>query len=65
MNDLNNGYLSTQQLCDRYGNISKRTLLHWRATRGFPKPVFTARTALYSVDDVLAWESANFKTSAA
>ncbi|QSX32494.1 hypothetical protein JYB87_12030 [Shewanella avicenniae] len=57
-------YLSTNQLCLRYGGISKRTLLYWRESRGFPMPVFTARIALYAKKDVLAWEAENFNLTA-
>lgn len=54
------GYFSTAQLLSRYGDISRRTLLYWRETRGFPQPAFTARTALYARDAVFEWERENF-----
>lgn len=57
---MNEGYFSTEQLCKRYGNISKRTLLYWRQVRGFPMPAFTARVALYSRESVADWENKNF-----
>ncbi len=54
------GYFSTAQLQERYGNISKRTLLYWRETRGFPKPAFTTKIALYAKEDVFSWEREHF-----
>ncbi|QPG06527.1 helix-turn-helix domain-containing protein [Salinimonas marina] len=55
------GYISSKQLCERYGNLSKRTLLYWRETKGFPLPCFTGKMALYSKADVIAWEQQNFQ----
>lgn len=58
-------YFSTNELCTRYGNVSKRCILKWRAEKGFPAPVFTGRIALYSADDVYKWEQVNFNLNKA
>lgn len=60
---MSSGYYSTNQLCKRYGDISKRTLLHWRQTENFPMPAFTKRVAFYDIDEVHAWENKQRKAS--
>lgn len=54
-------YMSTDQVCQRYGGVSKRTILEWRQKRGFPLPAYTARSAFYHVSEVLAWEKEHFR----
>ncbi|MGL4939405.1 hypothetical protein [Shewanella sp.] len=54
-------YFSTNQLCERYGGVTKRCILKWRDEKGFPLPAFTGRIALYSADAVYAWEKMNFR----
>lgn len=53
-------YFSTNELCQRYGGVTKRCILKWRDEKGFPQPVFSGRIALYSADDVFEWEKKNF-----
>ena len=51
-------YLSTAQLCEKFGNISKRTLLRWQEKRNFPTPTISYRGGanLWTLSDVLKWE---------
>lgn len=52
-------YLSTAQVCDRFGGVSGRTIKRWQSTNKFPKPVISTRGAvsLYKLADIQAWES--------
>lgn len=54
------GFLSARQIMARY-DISRRTVNHWRKTRGFPDPVVASNgsKSLYSKEAVLQWEREN------
>ena len=60
---MDNGqvYLTTEQVCNRYGGVSKRTISEWRQNRNFPLPAFKARIAFYLIEDILGWEQDNFR----
>lgn len=58
-------YFSTNELCQRYGGVTKRCILKWRDEKGFPAPAFTGRIALYSADAVYEWERKNFNLNKA
>ena len=51
-------YLSAAQLCEKFGNISKRTLLRWQEKRNFPAPTISYRGGanLWTLSDVLESE---------
>mgnify|MGYP003611968217 CR=1 FL=1 len=51
-------YMTTTQVCKRFGNIASRTLKRWQDSRKFPKPVITAKgsPSMYSLDDIVKWE---------
>lgn len=51
-------YVSTSQLCERYGR-SSRTINRWQTTMGFPKPIISGGNGSESrwrESDILAWE---------
>lgn len=57
-------YWSTKQICERFGNISSRTLSRWVESRGFPPSVTPdGGSNLYVIADVLAWEENYFTTA--
>ncbi|MBP5979081.1 MAG: helix-turn-helix domain-containing protein [Halomonas sp.] len=51
-------YVSTSELCKRYGR-SRNTLLRWRMTKGFPRPVIQGghgAESRWRESDLKAWE---------
>lgn len=51
-------YLSTSDLCSRYGRTSK-TLSRWQRSRGFPRPIVPGghgAEARWRESDIKAWE---------
>lgn len=55
------GYMSRKSLMNRY-DISKTTFDRWRENKGFPEPRFGEGKSLrlWAIDDVEAWEQAQF-----
>ncbi|KTG25439.1 hypothetical protein AWR38_01320 [Idiomarina sp. WRN-38] len=55
---MSDQYVSTSQLCERYGR-SRDTLLRWQKSKGFPKPVIQGghgAESRWRESDVQAWE---------
>lgn len=51
-------YISTSQLCKRYGR-SRDTLLRWQKTKSFPRPVIQGghgAESRWRESDLKAWE---------
>ncbi|WP_430750707.1 helix-turn-helix transcriptional regulator [Halomonas campaniensis] len=51
-------YVSTSQLCERYGR-SSRTIYRWQRTIGFPKPLIpggNGSESRWRESDIQAWE---------
>ena len=51
-------YVSTSELCSRYGR-SRDTLLRWQKEKGFPKPVIQGghvAESRWREADIQAWE---------
>ena len=57
MSEVAKKFISTSELCERYGK-SSRTLSRWPVTRGFPKPAIAHQGSenLFMVSEVEAWE---------
>lgn len=55
MNDI---YLSSSQICERYGSISTVTLWRWLkdAALGFPEPTRINKRRFWKLADLEAWE---------
>lgn len=49
-------FITPQQLCDRWGAISPRTLANWRVIGQGPTFTKIGGRVLYHVADVQAWE---------
>ena len=55
---MDDRYISTSELCEKYGR-SPDTLLRWQRNRGFPKPVVPGGHGVESrwrESDIKAWE---------
>lgn len=50
-------YLSTKQVCERFGNISSRTLTRWQKERNFPMPYSSEGISnMYLISEIESWE---------
>jgi DNA-binding transcriptional MerR regulator len=54
---MNQKYLTTQELADRF-RTSPETIRYWRHTGRGPKSFKPGRLVLYAVEDVETWEAA-------
>lgn len=55
---MENQYVSTSELCKRYGR-SRDTLLRWQKTKSFPRPVIQGghgAESRWRESDIHAWE---------
>ncbi|WP_304634028.1 hypothetical protein [Pseudoalteromonas sp.] len=53
-------YWNTQQVCQRYGNITPRSLRRYPEKHGMPKPIECFGINLYSIPELLDWELKTF-----
>ncbi|OCX57143.1 hypothetical protein BFM99_13825 [Stutzerimonas stutzeri] len=65
MTEVAKKFISTSELCQRYGK-TPRTIARWPSTRGFPKPAISHSGSenLYLLEDVEAWEQAAMQKEA-
>ncbi|MBU0564878.1 MAG: hypothetical protein KJ945_02260 [Gammaproteobacteria bacterium] len=65
MSEVAKKFISTSELCERYGKTS-RTLARWPETRGFPKPAISHNGSenLYLLEDVETWEAGAMRKEA-
>lgn len=50
--------ITTQQVCERFGKCSSRTIHRWRKQLGFPDPIVSYRggASRYRLQDIEQWE---------
>jgi len=57
-NPADDVYLSSSQVCERYGKTSTMSLWRWLsdAKLNFPKPITIQRRRFWKLSDLVAWE---------
>lgn len=53
-------YWSTKQVCQRYGNVTPKSLKRYQEVKGMPKPIRALGVNLYSIPELLNWEAKIF-----
>lgn len=53
-------YWSTKQVCQRYGNVTSKSLKRYQEVKGMPEPIRSLGVNLYSIPELLAWEAKIF-----
>lgn len=53
----NERFLTTKQVRERYGNVSRMTLYRWRKAGKIPEPQQIGERPMWKLSDLEAWEN--------